>query len=103
MATATDKSFVGSWRKTSRDACAARYPAMLRFDANGIYAGEAQAAGEFTWWDSGTWKVAKPGELALSVANDAVERYTWRNHTRRTIERLRAIVQPASAVSRARA
>jgi len=41
--------------------------------------------------------------LGAAARRDAVERYTWRNHTRRTIERLRAIVQPASAVSRARA
>jgi hypothetical protein len=49
----------------------------LRFDVNGIYAGQAQAPGEFTWWDSGTWKTAKGGELLLSVANDAVEHYTF--------------------------
>jgi hypothetical protein len=78
MATAHDKSFVGTWRKASSDACAARYPAVLRFDANGIYAGEAETAGAFTWWDSGTWKLAQADELALSVANDAVERYPFK-------------------------
>jgi glycosyltransferase involved in cell wall biosynthesis len=41
--------------------------------------------------------------LGAAARRDAVERYTWRSHARRTIERLRAIVQPASAVSRARA
>ena len=49
----------------------------MRFDANGLYSGEAETAGEFTWWDRGTWKLVKAGELALSVANDAVERYTF--------------------------
>jgi len=82
MVTAHDKSFVGTWRKTSGDACAARYPAELRFDANGIYAGEAETTGEFTWWDSGTWKVLKAGEMALSVANDAIERYTFKLEAR---------------------
>jgi len=76
--TAHDTRFVGSWRKASHEACAARYPAALRFDANGLYSGQAEKAGEFTWWDNGTWKQAKAGELALSVANDAVERYAFK-------------------------
>lgn len=77
MATAHDKSIIGAWRKLSRETCAGRYPATLRFDGNGIYAGQAETPGEFTWWDSGTWKQAKAGELSLSVANDAVERYAF--------------------------
>jgi hypothetical protein len=77
MVAAHEHSFVGTWRKVTRDACASRYPAQLRFDANGIYAGEAEKPGEFTWWDSGTWKLATPGELALSVASDAIERYAF--------------------------
>ena len=77
MAThAADPRFVGSWRKATRDACAARYPATWRLDANGLYTGQAEQPGEFTWWDSGTWRQPRAGELALSVANDAVERYT---------------------------
>ncbi|MFT3717352.1 hypothetical protein [Pseudorhodoferax sp.] len=75
MTTTHDPRFVGTWRKVSREACAARYPAALRFDANGLYAGQAETAGQFTWWDSGTWQQSQAGELALSVANDAVERY----------------------------
>lgn len=78
MATAHDPAFVGTWRKRPGDACAARYPATLRFDANGLYAGQAEQPGEFTWWDSGTWKVVGAGELAVSVANDAVERYAFK-------------------------
>ena len=77
MVTAHDTLFLGVWRKVSRAACAARYPAQLRFDATGIYAGEAEIAGEFTWWDSGTWKLTQAGELALSVATDAVEHYRF--------------------------
>ena len=82
MATPPAQSLTGSWRKVSDDACASRYPAALRFDANGIYAGEAGTAGEFTWWDSGTWKVVRPGELALSVATDAVEHYAFKLEAR---------------------
>ena len=82
MATLPEKSLTGTWRKVSRDACGSRYPAALRFDANGIYAGDAEIAGEFTWWDSGSWKVAKAGELALSVANDAVEHYAFKLEAR---------------------
>jgi len=78
MATAHDMRFVGTWHKVSREACTGRYPASLHFDTNGLYAGQAERPGEFTWWDSGTWKTAKAGELALSVANDAVELYTCR-------------------------
>lgn len=70
--------FIGQWRKTSREACAARYPAELRLDANGLYTGQADQPGEFTWWDSGTWRLHEAGVLALSVANDAVERYAFK-------------------------
>lgn len=77
MVSAHDNSFLGAWRKLSHDACAARYPVQLRFDANGLYAGEAELAGEFTWWDRGTWQLTKAGELALSVATDAVEHYSF--------------------------
>jgi glycosyltransferase involved in cell wall biosynthesis len=41
--------------------------------------------------------------LGSAARREAVERFTWRSHTRRTIERLRAMAQSASAVSRARA
>ena len=41
--------------------------------------------------------------LGVAARREAVERYTWCEHTRRTIERLAAIVRPADAVTRARA
>ena len=72
-----DSKLVGKWRKTSREACAAGYAANLRFDANGLYFGEAERPGEFTWWDNGTWHLIEPGTLAMSTANDAVVRYGY--------------------------
>ncbi len=68
---------VGTWRRTGNDPCASKYPVSLRIDANGLYTGEAGEAGAFTWWDSGTWRVKAAGQLALSVANDAVITYTY--------------------------
>ena len=72
-----DSKLVGEWRKTGREACAERYAANLRFDANGLYFGEAERPGEFTLWDNGTWRLVEQGTLAMSTANDAVVRYGY--------------------------
>jgi YD repeat-containing protein len=68
---------VGSWRRSGGEACAARYPVTLRIDASGLYVGAPEQAGEFTWWDAGTWRVKDPGRIALSTANDAVITYEY--------------------------
>lgn len=72
-----DSKLVGAWRKTSHESCAAGYAASLRFEANGLYFGESEPPGAFTWWDNGTWRLVAPGTLALSTANDAVVRYAY--------------------------
>ncbi len=72
-----DSRLLGEWRRTSREHCAASYAATLRFDANGLYFGQADRPGEFTLWDNGTWRQIEPGTLAISTANDAVIRYRY--------------------------
>jgi hypothetical protein len=72
-----DPRLVGSWQRSGSEPCAARYAASLRIDANGLYFGQPEQAGEFTWWDAGTWRVNTAGELSLSVANDEVITYRY--------------------------
>lgn len=72
-----DPRLIGTWKRTGGEACAARYAATLHIQANGLYSGEPDQAGEFTWWDAGTWRVDSPGQLALSVANDEVIAYRY--------------------------
>lgn len=69
---------VGVWRRSSGGACAAGYASQLRIEPNGLYFGETDPPGAFTWWDGGTWRVDEPGRLKLSTANDAVVGYGYR-------------------------
>ena len=72
-----DARLVGAWQKTGGGDCAAGYAAHLRFEPNGLYFGHTDPPGGFTWWDGGSWQVAAPGRLALSIANDAVVTYGY--------------------------
>ena len=74
----SDDRLVGVWRRTAGDACAAGYAAVLRVQADGLYFGETDPPGAFTWWDGGTWRVTAPGRVSLSTANDAVVSYGYR-------------------------
>ena len=46
---------------------------------------------------------ARRAALGAAARLEVVDRYTWREHTRRTIERLAAVVRPDDAMPRARA
>jgi hypothetical protein len=72
-----DDPLIGLWRKVGNPPCAAGYAAELRIEPNGLYFGATDPPGAFTWWDSGTWRVKTPGQLALSTANDAVVVYAY--------------------------
>lgn len=72
-----ESRLVGAWQRSSAAPCAAQYPAHWQVEANGLYSGQTEPPGEFTLWDSGTWRVKAPGELALSVANDEVIPYRY--------------------------
>jgi hypothetical protein len=72
-----DARLVGVWRKSGGGACADGYAAHLRFEPNGLYFGNTDPPGAFTWWDGGTWQVTAPGRLAMSTANDAVVTYDY--------------------------
>ena len=72
-----DAKVIGTWHKTGESACAAGYAAHLRFENNGLYFGTTDPPGSFTWWDGGTWKIVAPGQIALSIANDAVVTYRF--------------------------
>jgi hypothetical protein len=65
----------GAWNRLEGTPCGAPYPASLRFEANGLYRGEADPPGAFTIWDVGTWRVDSHGRITLSTANDAVISY----------------------------
>lgn len=73
----SEQPLIGIWRKVGNPACAAGYAAELRIEPNGLYFGATDPPGAFTWWDSGTWRVKSPGQLALSTANDAVVAYAY--------------------------
>lgn len=72
-----ERLLVGHWRKSGNEACAAGYAATLQIKAGGLYFGQTEPPGEFTWWDGGTWRIQDGGKLALSVANDAVITYAY--------------------------
>jgi hypothetical protein len=72
-----DAGLVGMWQLARKDDCAVHHAARLRIEPNGLYFGEAEPPGAFTWWDGGTWRVPSPGRLALSIANDAVVDYGY--------------------------
>jgi hypothetical protein len=72
-----DAGLVGVWQMARKDDCAVHHAARLRIEPNGLYFGEAEPPGAFTWWDGGTWRVPSPGHLALSIANDAVVDYGY--------------------------
>jgi hypothetical protein len=73
-----DPRLVGQWQRHSGGPCAAGYAAHLRIEANGLYFGQTEPPGAFTWWDGGTWRVNEAGRLSLSTANDAVVTYGYR-------------------------
>lgn len=77
MTSKHDLGLVGEWTKLSREPCAARYPAQLRFEPGGLYFGESDG-GLATWWDQGTWQTPSAGEIAVSTFNDAVVHYRYR-------------------------
>lgn len=60
---------VGTWRKTTDDPCAARYPDELEFTDRGVYTG--RAAGGLPLWDAGGYEVLEGGRVRISTANDA--------------------------------
>ena len=76
--TKRDDRLVGAWQRSSGGACAAGYAARLRIEPGGLYFGETDPPGAFTWWDGGTWQVPETGRLSLSTANDAVVSYGYR-------------------------
>jgi hypothetical protein len=63
------------WQKTSRTACAERYPDRIEFRDGGLYFGEKDPKGSYTLWDAGTWELPPGGQIRISTANDAVVTY----------------------------
>lgn len=72
-----DPRLVGKWSRTTEASAANGYAAHLRFEPSGLYFGQGDSPGAFTWWDGGTWALRGPGQLALSTANDAVVAYAY--------------------------
>lgn len=75
--TPTGPDLIGWWRRQPGEDCGTDYAAELRFDPDGSYEGATDPPGEFTWWDSGTWRVIDAGRVSLSIAHDAVVSYRY--------------------------
>lgn len=72
-----DPRLPGAWHRIDQAPCAAGYAAHLRFEESGLYFGNTEPAGGFTWWDQGRWRVPAAGQMALSIANDEVVTYAY--------------------------
>jgi hypothetical protein len=48
------KDLLHRWEKTTRSACADRYPDRIEFRDDGLYFGEKDPPGSYTLWDAGT-------------------------------------------------
>lgn len=70
-------TIVGGWEKTSSARCDQRYPDRLQFQENGLYIGQKDPPGSFSFWDVGTFEVVDEQEIKLSTANDAVIAYAY--------------------------
>jgi len=75
--TRAGRELIGRWRRQPGEDCGHDYAAELRIDPDGSYSGTTEPPGEFTWWDSGTWRVIDAGRVSLSIANDAVVSYRY--------------------------
>lgn len=65
----------GRWKKITRSSCSAYYPAVIDFNANGLYTTETDAGATLhPVWDVGTFTV-KTDQVSLSTANDAIVAY----------------------------
>jgi len=69
------RQLVGTWRKAENPPCAALYPAVIRFESNGLYRGWSDPPDGFVTWDVGTWQLGGHDQLSVSTANDAVITY----------------------------
>jgi len=68
-------SVVGSWTKTTSDACADKYPATLTF-STGTYRGTRGPGQGMVWWDAGIYRFEGPGKLVLGTATDELVTYS---------------------------
>lgn len=71
-------TLIGEWHRITQSACSARYPAVIRFEAKGLFRAEPDQPGAFSVWDVGRYSFDAPAQLRLSTANDAevVYRFT---------------------------
>jgi hypothetical protein len=70
-------ALVGDWTKITNSACSRKYPAAIQFQENGRYFARNDPGAGFLIWDIGTYALAGAGELAISLANDAVATYPY--------------------------
>lgn len=68
---------VGTWEKASSPTCSQVYPDLIQFQERGLYFGKKEPSGTFTQWDVGTFEIAGPGQIKMSVANDAILTYEF--------------------------
>jgi hypothetical protein len=68
---------VGIWEKFTSSTCSQVYPDTLQFQENGLYFGQKDPPGTFSYWDVGTFEVLSPKQVKISTANDAIVAYDF--------------------------
>ncbi len=66
---------VGYWEKTTVSRCSRVYPEHIDFRKNGRYLAHNSPESPQIIWDVGRYQVEGPGQLRVSLANDASELY----------------------------
>jgi len=61
----------GSWKRTTEDKQALKYPRFLEFRDWGLYSASQDENGLNPLWDAGTWEIVSPSKVKISTNNDA--------------------------------
>jgi hypothetical protein len=68
---------VGNWAKITSSSCSQVYPDTIHFQEAGLYVGQMDSPGTFTFWDVGTFEVIDSEQINVSTANDAIVTYEF--------------------------
>lgn len=65
---------VGTWAKTTTEACADKYPATMTFSGS-TYRGTRGPAQGMVWWDAGIYRFEDVRTLVIGTATDELVTY----------------------------
>jgi hypothetical protein len=71
-----NSQLIGKWKKASISSCSNGYPDQIEFRDGGLYFTQ-NSPERFSIWDVGTYHVAGPNEVRISLANDAILSYKF--------------------------